>query len=38
MALGLRGLHGGLALPQPVQRGVELLLIALAEAEYFAET
>jgi hypothetical protein len=38
MALGQRGLDGGLALQQPVQRGVEFILIDLAEAEYLAET
>ena len=37
MALGQRGLDGGLALQQPVQRGVEFVLIDLAETEHFAE-
>ena len=37
MALGQRGLDGGLALQQPVQRGVEFVLVDLAEAEHFAE-
>ena len=37
MALGERGLDRGLALQQPVERGVELVLVDLAEAEHFAE-
>ena len=37
MAFGQRGLDGGLTLQQPVQRGVEFVLIDLAEAEHFAE-
>ncbi len=37
MALGQRGLDRGLALQQPVQRGVEFVLIDLTEAEQFAE-
>ena len=37
MAPGQRGLDRGLALQQPVQRGVELVLIDLAEAEHFAK-
>src|SRR6202046_1804741 len=37
MAFGQRGLDGGLALQQPVQRGIELVLIDLAEAEHFTE-
>ena len=37
MALGQRGLDGGLALQQPVQCGVEFVLVDIAEAEHFAE-
>jgi len=37
MAFGQRGLDGGLALQQPVQRGIELVLIDLAEAEHFTK-
>ena len=37
MTFGQRGLDGGLTFQQPVQRGVELVLIDLAEAEHFAE-
>ena len=37
MALGQGGLDGGLALQQPVQRGVELVLIDLAETEHLAK-
>src|SRR5277367_5269614 len=37
MALGQRGLDRGLALQQPVQRGVEFVLVDLTKAEQFAE-
>ncbi len=37
MAFGQRGLDRGLALQQPVQRGVQFVLIDLTEAEQFAE-
>src|SRR5690348_12391034 len=37
MAFGQRGLDGGLTVQQPVQRGVEFVLIDLAEAEHVPE-
>jgi hypothetical protein len=37
MTFGQRGLDGGLALQQPVQRGIEFGVIDLAKAEHFAE-
>ena len=37
MAFGQSGLDGGLTLQQPVQRGVEFVLVDLAEAEHLAE-
>src|ERR1700722_17148715 len=37
MTFGQRGLDGRLTLQQPVQRGIELVLIDLAEAKRFAE-
>src|ERR1700744_2673789 len=37
MAFGQRGLDRGLALQQPIERGVELVFIDLAEAEHRAE-
>jgi hypothetical protein len=38
MALGQSGLDGGLALQQPVQRGVELVFIDRPEVEQLAQT
>jgi hypothetical protein len=37
MALGQRGFDPGLALQQPVERGVEFVLIDLTEPEQFTE-
>ena len=37
MAFGQRGLDGRLAFQQPVERGVEFVLVDLAEAEHLAE-
>jgi hypothetical protein len=37
MALGQRYLDGGLALVQPVERGVEFVVIDLAKTEHFAK-
>jgi hypothetical protein len=37
MALGQDGRDGGLALVEPVERGIEFVVIDLAEAERFAE-
>jgi len=38
MAFGQRGLDGGLAFQQPIERGVEFVLVDLAETEDRAET
>jgi hypothetical protein len=37
VALGQRGLDGRLALQQPVQRGVEFVLVDIAEAKHITE-
>jgi hypothetical protein len=37
VALGQRGLDGGLARQQPIERGVELVVVDLAETEHFAK-